>query len=292
MISAKILLFGEHILIKSAQALVVPFTGYTGNWCFAETEEEAVEKQFDLHKFADFLQNGKLSDYYKIYKFREDLERGQYFASEIPTGYGLGSSGAVTAAVFHKYGKHAEILEKNLPKLREILAETEAYFHGTSSGIDPLVCYLQKPLHLVSKTKISVVKPLPLTKITLFLLDTKIKRSTQPLVESFLRDWDKNREFFLSEFFPANNQAVAAYINGNSDDFKRHFTKISWIQAERFSEMIPADFKSIWQHGLNGNLYKLKLCGAGGGGFILGMTEDFAETKKILSAHKLLKINN
>ena len=39
--------------------------------------------------------------------------------------------------------------------------------------------------------------------------------------------------------------------------------------------MIPESFHQLWQKGIETNDYYLKLCGSGGGGFILGFTQDF-----------------
>ncbi len=290
MIPAKILLFGEHILIKGAEALVIPFPTYGGVWKYAP---DAADKQFHLYELADFLEKSDLWADFAVDKFREDLDRGLFFSSTIPTGYGLGSSGAVTAAVFEKYCVLPKSNEsENLTMLKTVLAGIESYFHGTSSGIDPLICYLQKPLHLKSKSNIEPVSPSFLSRITLFLLDTKTKRSTQPLVQSFLRNWERDQQVLMQDLFPANKAAIKAYLNGDARAFKSQFSKISEIQFSFFKPMILPEFEPIWREGLKGNLYKFKLCGAGGGGFILGMTEDFAETQEALSSYKILKINN
>ena len=45
-------------------------------------------------------------------------------------------------------------------------------------------------------------------------------------------------------------------------------------------EMIPKLFQKLWKDGLESNDYYLKLCGAGGGGFILGLTRDIENAKK------------
>ena len=55
--------------------------------------------------------------------------------------------------------------------------------------------------------------------------------------------------------------------------------------------MIPTDFRAIWLDGLANNLFKLKLCGAGGGGFLLGMTFDFKKTQETISTYNLIPIN-
>ena len=51
--------------------------------------------------------------------------------------------------------------------------------------------------------------------------------------------------------------------------------------------MIPDSFHQLWQQGIDTNDYYLKLCGSGGGGYILGFTEDYEKTKKLLQNHKL-----
>jgi mevalonate kinase len=40
--------------------------------------------------------------------------------------------------------------------------------------------------------------------------------------------------------------------------------------------MIPEQFHAIWQNGIDTNDY---LCGSGGGGYILGFTEDLERAK-------------
>jgi mevalonate kinase len=51
--------------------------------------------------------------------------------------------------------------------------------------------------------------------------------------------------------------------------------------------MIPRLFKKLWKKGLDTGDYYLKLCGAGGGGFILGFTQNYEATKEHLKDHKL-----
>jgi mevalonate kinase len=51
--------------------------------------------------------------------------------------------------------------------------------------------------------------------------------------------------------------------------------------------MIPEHFHGIWQKGIESNDYYLKLCGSGGGGYILGFTQDFEKAKNALKDYKL-----
>ena len=51
--------------------------------------------------------------------------------------------------------------------------------------------------------------------------------------------------------------------------------------------MIPNEFHTLWKKGIETNAYYLKLCGSGGGGYMLGFTEDVDEAKKALKDYKL-----
>jgi mevalonate kinase len=51
--------------------------------------------------------------------------------------------------------------------------------------------------------------------------------------------------------------------------------------------MIPKIYQKLWQEGIDSNAYYLKLCGSGGGGFILGFTEDIEKAKAKLEGYPL-----
>lgn len=46
--------------------------------------------------------------------------------------------------------------------------------------------------------------------------------------------------------------------------------------------MIPNNLYNAWKKGLDTNAYYLKLCGSGGGGYILGFAPDYAKADKML----------
>lgn len=290
MIPAKILLFGEHIIIKGAQALVIPFPHFGGEWKYAKKEENFQEKQMDLAQFADFLSEQNLPVQFDTLRFLQDLSKGLYFDSNIPTGYGLGSSGSVTAAVYERYVIDKE--EQSLSFLKRLFVQMESFFHGMSSGIDPLICSIQQPIWLENKEKMQTISCLSLQDASLFLLDTKISRSTSPFVKIYLKKCEEAQyESFLTKYlFPESNKAIQEYAKGDGRELFHSIHNISVIQEEYFSEMIPAEFQKIWRYGLESHDYKLKLCGAGGGGFILGITQDFEKTKTILSGYNLIRL--
>jgi mevalonate kinase len=47
--------------------------------------------------------------------------------------------------------------------------------------------------------------------------------------------------------------------------------------------MIPPTFQEIWMRGIYTGMYALKLCGSGGGGMLLGFTNNITDTKDYLN---------
>jgi mevalonate kinase len=68
-------------------------------------------------------------------------------------------------------------------------------------------------------------------------------------------------------------------IEGNTQDFYVLLKQLSAWQAEYFRPMISENVLELWQSGLESELYTLKLCGSGGGGFVLGFTHDYEKTR-------------
>ncbi len=90
---------------------------------------------------------------------KTDVERGMYFDSSIPQGYGVGSSGALVAAIYDKYADNKITVLENLTRekllqLKNIFSQMESFFHGKSSGLDPLNSYLSIPILINSKDNI------------------------------------------------------------------------------------------------------------------------------------------
>lgn len=288
---SKILLFGEHIVNRGAQALAIPYPAFGGHW----QRTDNFSKQQTLSEFIDYLedmeQNGALLCLLDLDTFRKELDQGLYFESNIPVGYGLGSSGALCAAIYDHYGQN-KIMQNEvnrLGELKKILAQLESFFHGTSSGTDPLICYLNQPIVIQSNGKIEPVTLPETTPLTFFLLDTKIPRSTEPLVHYFLQQCQDEAfaQRVTKTLVRASNEAVVNFLTANWQALFENMTAISRFQIEALSAMTPDDFHAVWTQGLQGNLYRLKMCGAGGGGFILGCTFDFEETKLALAGFDL-----
>ena len=77
------------------------------------------------------------------------------------------------------------------------------------------------------------------------------------------------------------------FLHGDAKSLFKNVKRLSKVVLKHFKPMIPNTFHQLWKHGIETNDYYLKLCGSGGGGYILGFTEDFEKAKKTLSKYKL-----
>ncbi len=286
---SKVLLYGEYTIIEQGAALAIPYPTLAGRWQrLSSNNSIATASHQSLLVILSFLQKSTL-DFLNLDAFAIDLEQGIWFDSNIPGGYGLGSSGAVCAAIYDRY-----CLQKttNWQELQSKLAAIENCFHGRSSGIDPLVSYLQQPLLITADGDIQQVD-LPLANTPtgggLFLLDTQLERQATAFINFFVNA-AKQSDFQKSYIAPAKQaaqQAIAALIEPQPSQLLTATKQLSALQYQHLSPMVPEHFSHIWEQGLDTQAYSIKLCGAGGGGFLLGATADWEATK-----NKYLKNNN
>lgn len=134
---SKILLAGEYTVIADGYALALPFRKYTGRF-----EISPNNLQTELHDLYSYLIENNLDIYFDLDQMLAEIKSGLSYKSDIPIGYGLGSSGALIAALFDRYG-YKDLKDYNA--LKSILGRAECAFHGTSSGMDPFVSYLISP---------------------------------------------------------------------------------------------------------------------------------------------------
>lgn len=275
--AGKLLLFGEYTTIRGSQALALPLPIYKGEWRVDSIDSSNYPS---LLSFIEYLEQKRATQQLDIQldlqRFKKEVIEGLYFKSNIPMGYGAGSSGALCAAVYDRF-TFAPITrndEAHFTLLKKELASMEGYFHGSSSGTDPLICYLNTPALLEPSGHIKLVTPNVSNNEYghFFLLDTGSARKTAPLVELFMKKCEQiafanslHRELIIY-----NERAITDYLSGSRDTLLSHLMDISAFQLSHFDEMIPDNFKAIWQLGLETGEFALKLCGAGGGGFLLG----------------------
>ena len=211
-----------------------------------------------------------------------------YFDSSIPQGYGVGSSGALVAAIYDRYSLKKPqtddgISKETIASLKEDFSKMESFFHGKSSGIDPLICYLNLPLIIHSKTDISTVGIPASTegKGAVFLVNSGTPGETAPMVQIFFEKLKQEgfRKTLKNEFIKYNNACIDSFVKGDFNPLFSNLKKLSTWAFLHFKPMIPQRLLEVWQLGIQTNSYYLKLCGSGGGGYILGFTKDYEEAK-------------
>lgn len=304
---SKILLFGEYGIIKDSKGLSIPYNFFKGALKTDEQpDEEAKRSNERLRAFAQYLQEVQENDpefvRFDMDSLEADISNGMYFDSSIPQGYGIGSSGALVAAIYDKYALDKITVLENLTRekllqLKEIFGKMESFFHGKSSGLDPLNSYLSLPILINSRDHIesaSIPSQNPEGKGAVFLLDSGITGETAPMVQIFMEKMKQEgfRKVLKEQFIKHTDACVEDFINGNVKSLFGNLKQLSNVVLNHFTPMIPEKFHKLWKEGIETNAYYLKLCGSGGGGYILGFTEDLDRAKEVLKGHKLEVVYN
>ncbi|MCK7589031.1 mevalonate kinase [Subsaxibacter sp. CAU 1640] len=301
---SKILLFGEYGIIKDSKGLSIPYNFYNGALKTDGLQSEvALKSNANLKKFVEYLKSidAELVTF-DMESLEKDVEAGMYFDSSIPQGYGVGSSGALVAAIYDKYAQNKITVLENLTReklltLKSIFSQMESFFHGKSSGLDPLNSYLSIPILINSKDNIEATG-IPSQKTdgkgAVFLLDSGIIGETAPMVSIFMENMKQEgfRKMLKNQFIKHTDACVDDFLKGDVKSLFSNTKKLSKVVLNHFKPMIPQEFHELWKRGIETNDYYLKLCGSGGGGYILGFTEDIDKAKASLANYKLEVVYN
>ncbi len=301
---SKILLFGEYGIIKDSKGLSIPYNFFNGALKTDGLQTEiAIKSNDNLKRYVDYLKviNPELVTF-DIDALEADVKAGMYFDSSIPQGYGVGSSGALVAAVYDKYAHNKITVLENLTReklliLKTVFSEMESFFHGKSSGLDPLNSYLSIPILINSKDNIEATG-IPSQKSdgkgAVFLLDSGMTGETAPMVHIFMENMKQEgfRRMIKNQFIKHTDACVDDFLKGDFKSLFLNTKKLSKVALNHFKPMIPQQFHELWKKGLDTNDYYLKLCGSGGGGYILGFTEDIDKARVSLKDHKLEVVYN
>ncbi len=299
---SKILLFGEYGIIKDSKGLSIPYNFYKGALKIDKHHTVSTHKSnASLKRFAEYLESLQLEDpklvSFDMETLKADLENGLYFDSSIPQGYGVGSSGALVAAIYDKYAHNKITVLENLTReklliLKGIFAEMESFFHGKSSGLDPLNSYLSLPILINSKDNIEpagIPSQTENGKGAVFLLDSGSTGETAPMVQIFMENMKQEgfRNMLKDQFVKHTDACVENFLQGDVKTLFGNIKELSKVVLDNFKPMIPAQFHKLWKKGIDTNSYYLKLCGSGGGGYMLGFTEDIDKARKALKDYNL-----
>lgn len=287
--NSKILLFGEYSLMKGSMALSIPYEKFSGQLKFESEKSKHFSVDY-LSEYLDFLEVNNLGEILDLSSFRSDLGDGLYFKCNIPISYGLGSSGAIVAAIYNAYSLSKE--NNKLEELKSIFSRMESYYHGKSSGLDPLVSFLNKAILITENSNLKTIdlsKETNQNSLDMFLIDTKSSGETQPLVNWFLKKYETEdyRNKILTQLIPINNNCIVNFLAGNDNALINDLRSLSEFTFENLNPMIPASIKKIWKKGLETGNYYLKLCGSGGGGMMLGFSNNLENAKHELQDYEI-----
>ena len=289
---SKVILFGEYSMIFDATALMIPLRRFSAQWQFPLSRNRAASlpSNQSLKRFCQYLsENASLSDLFDLQAMKKDLDEGLFLSSNVPTGYGLGSSGTLVAAVYDRYALQKT---EDYLQLKLLFGLMESHFHGSSSGIDPLQCYLGKPFGITPNGVEQLSDDFLKKDIHVCLIDTKIKSNTKPLVDHF-KQQREDAEFlnrFQSEYVPCVSACIEAMIGGDKDSFFKSLRRLTQGQMNFLRPMITDNTMGLFTADYDFH-FGVKISGSGGGGYVLGFTDDVAKATQSLENYEVVWIS-
>ena len=286
----KVLLAGEYTVTCGGAALAVCLGGLGGCW---QMRASGQERDLAWAKFGTWIL-GQDWPWFNQAKWKTEFKHLAW-VSDLPQGIGLGSSGALCAAIYDRFALDDEvnILDDALLKAR--LACLEGYFHGVSSGLDPLVCLRQKAYLVQDKLQsIALPRPWHLQKLAslsalsaavpnFFLWDCGIPRQTKNLMPHFQKLGQSDPAAVEELKLAQQNLALALanHLKGEPayQDIFSSWHMVANLEAKYLAPMIPPIVQKFWP----GENFQLKLCGAGGGGCFLGLAAPGADLRPLLA---------
>ena len=288
---SKVILFGEYSMIFDATALMIPLKRFSAQWQFPQSRNLAssLPSNQSLKQFCKYLsENQELSNLFDFQSFSKDLNEGLFIASNVPSGYGLGSSGTLVAAVYDRYAMQKT---DDYLQLKTLFGLMESHFHGSSSGIDPLQCYLGQPFKITPKGLQILSDDFLKKDIHICLIDTKIKSNTKPLVNHF-KQQRENPDFlnrFQTEYLPCVKTCIDAMISGDKELFFKSLKQLAQGQLQFLRPMITENTLDLFTTDFGFN-FGVKISGSGGGGYVLGFTDDMEKAADLLKDFEVIWI--
>jgi mevalonate kinase len=266
----KIILFGEYTVINGGEVLAIPASFTEARW---SSRSGNFDIDTSLLAFATYLIKHDFP-FLDIPLMIEEINSGLFLKSTIPQGYGAGSSGALVAAVFDRYNKYNN--QFSLKEIKGVFSQMESFFHGKSSGIDPLVSFFNQPLRIGIEGIELLDNDFSELLKKFYIIDSGIAKNTAEYVDIFKNNMkdDQFRSHVQSLSELVRKAINCMIIDQDASTFVRVINKISELQWNNFRPMIPLPIKPLWKKCLKRQDTAIKLCGSGGGGYFLAYTSN------------------
>ena len=218
-----------------------------------------------------------------------------YHSSDIPGLSGLGSSSAFTVSLINSI--HAwnyihlskkKLSEKAIYVERNLLKESVGYQDQYSSAFGGInvIKYSKKkidvkPLRILASKKKKILK-------NSLIVFSGIQRKADPIEKDKQKNINKNYKY-LTELNKISLEAKKI-LESNNKNFLVEIGKLlnkSWNIKKRLSHLVSnPKIEKLYNFGINNGAIGGKLLGAGGGGYILFLTENEKNQRRLIKSLK------
>tara|TARA_S200000501_G_scaffold378288_1_gene440197 strand:+ start:1294 stop:2295 length:1002 start_codon:yes stop_codon:yes gene_type:complete len=236
----------------------------------------------------------------KFYKKKKGLEIIHW--ADIPALSGLGASSTFAASLIKgifeinnsKISKK-ELAENSVYIEKEILKEAgglQDQYATAFGGFNEII--FKKDKIKVNKLKIDEDKKKILENNTLIFF-TGVSRKANLIEKEKIIKFQLNKSYY-GEILDICKEAKKVFLNNDKSKFLYEIAKLmntSWELKKKLSSKVSNEFiNKIYENGLKNGAIAGKILGAGGGGFIMFLTKNSNEKKKLIKYFKNFKYVN
>ena len=286
----KIILFGEHAVVYKHPAIAAAINLRAKCSIYAKSKLPSIlsvpdlfpQKSFELD-YSDFPAEISALKFI-IDSFNKETKPEKSFkaeiSSQIPPSVGLGSSAAVSVSLIASLTEFFDT-KLNLNNIRELAHESEKITHGFPSGIDTAVSTYGGGI-IFNEGKIERI-PIKLSSAHLVVINSLIARNTKDLVEKVRNLHIQDSDFVEGIFNDINGIVEDAKVALKKKDLNKigELMSLNQILLNKLgvSHKIINEIIEILE---KNKALGSKLTGAGGGGCVISIFDDYNKARNIL----------
>ncbi len=288
----KVILFGEHAVVYGRPAIAVPVPQVRATAVVEPAPEGAgltlvaadLEREVSLRDAPSDDPLAAIARLTLDHLGHPEPDVRLTVTSTIPIAGGMGSGAAVSTAIVRAL---ASFFGQELPpaEVSRLVYEVEKLHHGTPSGIDNTVVAYERPVYFVRDRRMETFSPG--APLYLLIADSGVPSRTKEVVAAVRARWEKQpaRYDFLfdriGEVVDEAREAIEAgdvYTLGGLMDQNHELLRKIGVSSPELDELVEA--------ARYGGALGAKLSGAGRGGNIIALVEEFSadEVEAVLRA--------